>query len=88
MKNLKSIVTVCFLFLLLPIISFASEIEGELDHGQESIEAQPSDLEAGIIPGTISNLSASTGNNSGEVNLNWNIPSPVPANLEVKHSTS
>ncbi len=88
MKNLKSIATVCFLFLLLPFISLALEITGELTQGQENIEAQPSDLEAGIVSGAINNLSASIGNNSGEVDLSWNIPSPIPADLEVKYSTS
>lgn len=88
MKNLKSIITVCFLFLLLPIISFASEITGTIEQGQKNLEAQPANLEAGIMPGTISNLSASTGNNSGEVNLKWSIPSPAPAGWEVKYSTS
>ena len=31
---------------MLPAISFASEVEGELNQGQENIEAQSSDLEA------------------------------------------
>ena len=46
MKNLKSIAAVCFLFLLIPVITCASEIEGTLEQGQENLEAQPSELEA------------------------------------------
>lgn len=89
---MNTINTIIFCFLLFPVLfnfASASEITGTINQGQENLEARTADLEAGILPGTISDLSASTGNDSGKVNLSWSISYPLlPEIWEVKYSTS
>lgn len=88
-RNIISAVIFCFLlFPALFTFAGASEITGTINQNQEDLEARTADLEAGILPGTISNLSASTGSDSGKVNLSWSISYPLPANWEMKYSTS
>ena len=66
MKNLKSIIAVCFLSLLLPVIACASESEeGFLNPGQENIEAQPSDIEAIAENPTPPTIPQNTGGGGG-----------------------
>ena len=82
MKKLKSII-VCFLLLLLPAISSASEIIGTLDPGQEDIEAQPSELEA------VAENSASSPGSGGGGGGGYTLPTSQTANnVPLKMSSS